>query len=531
METEELTQSLTSGMVSKDTFGKRLISSLAWQYVLTGTTAVLQVVVIAILSRLITKEDFGLLGMMLVFSGFAQLFSQFGVGHAIIQRDELNEIHIRVGFTLSVTLGIVIMAVFWLLAPAVATFYREPQITGIMRAISVLFIFEGLATVAQSLMRRELKFRELAFASLVPYVVGHVGVSVTMAIAGFGVWALVGGLLAQTALRAGFMFWVQPHPKRPLLRLDEARGLLRYGGGVTLGSLFNYGASQGDYLIVGRLMGAGALGVYTRAYQLMAMPATNLAVGLQAVIFPGMSQMKAEPLQLRRLYFTAVTAVAFLCFPFIAVFIVLAREIVLVLLGPEWLEAIVPLQILALGTLFRTTYKIDHSLANALGYVYQRSVREGIYFAAVVVGALTGVILWGLSGVALGVLVALFLNYVMAISMSLRLLNSSWREFFWTQLPGVAVGLIVGAVAVIAKYLLADGQLASLIILLITGTVSGVVIMGFLLLWPQVLGLYGLIAVNRLLRAIPMKATSNAPVRQMIERFSVAEARAVGRLT
>src|SRR5690606_21508654 len=146
----------------------------------------------------------------------------------------------------------------------------------------------------------------------------------------------------------------------------------------------------------------------------------------------------------RRLYFTAITAVTFLCFPFIAVFIVLAREIVLILLGPEWLEAIVPLQLLALGTPNRTTDKINHSLANALGYVYQRSVREGIYFGAVVVGALTGVILWELPGVALGVLVALFLNYVMAISMSLRLLNSSWREFFWTQPPGVAVGLIVG---------------------------------------------------------------------------------------
>src|SRR5690606_16214872 len=137
----------------------------------------------------------------------------------------------------------------------------------------------------------------------------------------------------------------------------------RYGGGITLGTLFNYGASQGDYMIVGRLLGAGALGVYSRAYQLMAMPATNLAVGLQAVIFPGMSQLKADLYHLRRLYFTSIAAVTFLCAPFIAAFIILAREIVLVLLGPDWLETIVPLQILALGTLFRTTYKIDHSLA------------------------------------------------------------------------------------------------------------------------------------------------------------------------
>lgn len=527
---EQLTEPGIRERAQNRGLSKKLISSLSWQSGFTVATAIIHLLVIAILSRLITKEHFGLLGMVLVFVGFAQLFSQFGVGHAVIQKDYLTDEFIRVGFTLSLTLGLVMMGSFWLLASPVAHFYREPEIANIMRAVSLLFVFEALTIVAQSLMRRDLKFKELSLISLISYVFGHAIVSVILAVAGLGVWALVAGSLAQSILRVAMLLAVQPHPKKISLQISEAQSLLRYGGGITLGTVFSYGASQGDYMIVGRVLGAGPLGVYTRAYQLMAMPATNFAVALQAVIFPGMSQLRADLDVLRRLYFTAMAAVTFFCFPFVAIFIVLAQEIVLVILGPQWVEATVPLQVLALGTLFRTTYKIDHSLANALGHVYKRSVVDGVYFVAVVTGSLVGVSLAGLTGVAAGVLLALFLNYAIGTSMSLRLLTSSWREFIKTQLPGFAVGLIVAALSLILRSLLGNGQLSPIVVLLATGFLSAPVILGFLLLWPQLLGPYGLIAVNRILEAIPQFATSYAFVRQIVERFSLAEAKALGKL-
>jgi hypothetical protein len=149
----------------------------------------------------------------------------------------------------------------------------------------------------------------------------------------------------------------------------------------------------------------------------------------------------------------------------------------------------------------------------------------------VVIGSLGGAYLGQLEGVAWGILLALLLNYIIAVSMSLRLLNSSWPEFLKTQVPGIRVGFLVASIALITKrYLFVDSSIASLLILLVTAALSALLIVSFVVVWPHFLGLYGLIALNRVLGSVPRRLSSNTLVRLMTNRISGAEERALARI-
>ena len=140
---------------------KPVLSSLTWQYISVFTQALLQFIVLAILARLLSPEDFGLLGIAMIFVGLAALFSQLGVGPAIIQRSELNVIHIRVGFTLSILFSLVMVLLLWIVTPFIAIFFQNAELSNVLRVVSLNFVFAGFGVVAASLMKRNLEFNKL----------------------------------------------------------------------------------------------------------------------------------------------------------------------------------------------------------------------------------------------------------------------------------------------------------------------------------------------------------------------------------
>jgi PST family polysaccharide transporter len=164
---------------------------------------------------------------------------------------------------------------------------------------------------------------------------------------------------------------------------------------------------------------------------------------------------------------------------------------------------------LAIGILPRVSYKLDDTLAKALGVMYRRSLRDAIYVVAVVTGSLLG-LMWGLPGVAFGVLCAVITNYILATSMSLNLLNCSWSEVFRAQVPGAYLAIGVTFVAVSTRSLLYANGMSPLIILLITMFVSGISIIGLFLSRPQTFGIYGIDVFQRVLSMLPEQLSHRA---------------------
>jgi PST family polysaccharide transporter len=435
----------------------RTLSGLFWTSLATGANVVLLLLVVMVLARLLSPADFGLAAAALMVMGFTAIFSECGVGPAVVQRSELRLAHLGSGFTLSLCLGMLVGGLTWLIAPQVAAFFQLDELDPILRVLCVLFPLQALGVVADSLLQRELRFRALAVVDVIALAVGYGGVGITMAVSGFGAWALVGAYVTQMLLRTVLLLCLRPHPIFPLLERRACAELLRFGGGFTAGRFSNFFAGQAENLVIGRYLGAVALGVYGRAYQLMAAPAVLLGNVLDRVLFPTMVHVQKEPYRLAQVYRRANALVALVILPLSAVVVVLAPEVVHLVLGKEWDTVVLPLQILGVGMLFRTGCKTSDSLVRATGAVYRRTWRQTAYAMLVLGGALIGKIA-GVDGVALAVLATLAFNFFLMAHLALRLAELSWKAFAAAHLPGLALAGLAGVpVALAASCLRARG--------------------------------------------------------------------------
>ncbi|MEI2302412.1 oligosaccharide flippase family protein [Ensifer sp. MJa1] len=452
---------------------KRSVVGMFWTGLSMGALAVAEVVALLVLARLLSPPEFGLYAAALIIVKLATIFENLGVAPAIVQRPELDDRHLRVGFTLSLTLSLLIAALAWLAAPAIAHAMRLMELVPVVRATSVVFLCQGVALVAQAVAQRTLRFEWLAAVDAITFTIGFVVAAPLMALAGFGIWALVGALVTQNILRAIVLLVGQPHPKRLLLERRAAGELLYFGGGFTIARLCNYLATQVDKLIVGRWLGAESLGIYSLASQLMTTPAVIIGQILDRVLFPTMALVQQEPARLARAYRSAVAACALVVLPASVIVAITAPELVLVLLGPRWNAVVAPLQVLAVGMLFRTSYKLSDSIARATGVVYARAWRQAIFVVAVATGAFLGRF-WGVTGVAAGVVAAVATNFLLMAHLSLRVTGIRWSDFIGAHAPALALASVVGVSAWITVDQMRLLDVSPLILLLNVAIAAGV---------------------------------------------------------
>lgn len=445
----------------------RTLSGLFWMSLATGANVFSLLLVLVVLARLLTPADFGLAAAAVVVIGFLAIFAELGIGPAVVQRQELQTTHVRSAFTMSFGLGIVSYGLCWLAAPVIAGLFGLEELTPILRVLSLVFPVQGLGTVAESLLQRELRFRCVAGLDTVAAVLGYGGVGITLAVLGCAAWSLVGAQLAQACLRTILLLVFRPHPVRPLFDRRASADLLGFGGGFTAARFSNYVAGQGEHLVLSYWLGPVALGIYGRAYQLMAGPAVLFGNVLDRVLFPAMVQVQDQPKRLTDAYRRGCALIALVILPVSAILVALAPEVIQVFLGSEWRGVILPLQILGVGMLFRTSCKISDSLVRATGAVHRRAWRQTAYAMMVLAGAWIGQH-YGVEGVALAVLVTLAFNYFLMAHLSLCLTGMSWRTFAGTHGPGLALATAMGLPVVAAAVALRAWGFAPQIVLVLS---------------------------------------------------------------
>jgi O-antigen/teichoic acid export membrane protein len=456
------------------------IKGVLWTGLAMGTQALLQIVAMIVMARLLSPSAFGLFAASLLVIGFGSIFSELGVGPAIVQRPDLEERHIRVAFTLSLLMCGPVVLLIWFGAPIIAGFFRMPELMPIVRVICAVCICHAISLVAEALAQRALRFRWLAGVDAMGFGFGFIIIGPALALAGWGVWALVAAQLAQHGIRTLALLVGQPHSKRLLLDREAAGHLLYFGGGFTLARIGNYLAGHGDNLVVGHMLGAQALGLYAHAFQLMSAPAVLVGQVMDRVLFPTMALVQLSPVRLAQAYRNGISVCALLILPASLIVAIVAPEIIAVLLGPAWMGVVGPFQILAVGMLFRTSYKLGDSVARATGAVYNRAWRQAVFALAVLLGSLVGQ-LWGVVGVAAGVFVAIALNFALMAGLSLRLTHLGAKEFLFAHGPALALSSVTVPVAWTSAQYLRDFGISPLVTLLNVGLASACTI--FLLCW------------------------------------------------
>ena len=426
-----------------------LVRGLAWTGIAKWTTQLLRWVATFAIARVLTPSDYGLVGAAMVYVGFVQLFNEFGLSSAIVQNRSLARDDVRQLGGFAFGLGVILFIASLGLAGPVAAFFGEPAIRGVVLILSTRFIIDALAMPSRAIMARDLRFKRLAWVEGVE-AVALIVVTLGAALAWRSYWALVVGLVVSSFI--GAVVAIASSPSMPALPRNMARvgGSIRFGRDVAVSTLAWYTYSNADFLVVGRVLSKAALGAYTLAWNIASIPVEKTSVMLNRVVPPIFAAVQRDTPALRRYFLVLTEGLAFITFPVSIGLSLVAEEFVLTALGDRWVDAIVPMQLLAFYAGFRSIMTLPPLVLVARGHT-----RESRNFSLVAAVVLPLAFLigsrWGTAGVAAAWIVGLPLYMIpLHFRYACRLLELRWRDYarvLWPALSGCAV--MTGAVLLV----------------------------------------------------------------------------------
>jgi O-antigen/teichoic acid export membrane protein len=425
-----------------------LIRSSGWVAIGYGGSHVLGLAALLVLARLLDPSDFGVAALALSLLSPLLLVHSGGMGQALVHRTDLDEPTRASAFLVSLLSSLALFAAAFVLAPLAADLFRTPELAGVLRVMALTLPLRALAMLPGTALERQIDFRGRAGAELTG-ATARVAVSVVLAAAGYGVWALALGQVGAAAAQT-LASWILV-PRRPRLRLANraaARGLLRYGLPVSGANVASVVSGIADNLIVGRILGAGALGVYAVAFRLASVPAVVVSQVLRTAMFTVLCRVRDDLRAARETYLANVGRIALLSAPVAVVLIVAAEPIVRTLLGERWLAAVTPLRILAGWGLVKAITATSGEVLKAFGKTGLTLSLATLEAALLVPLVIVGTLWLELPGAALGMLAAAVLAGVPALGAALLTLRAGWRDLAAALAPAaVPTTLLAGTLA------------------------------------------------------------------------------------
>ncbi len=353
---------------------------------------------VAILARLLTPDDFGLVGMVTVVTGFVVLFKDAGLSLATVQRKEITHEQISNLFWANVALSLVCMMVVAASAPLVTWFYGRQELLGITIVLAGAFVLSGVVVQHQALLQRRMQFGRLVLIRVVGQAMAALS-AIAMAWFGFRYWALVGSQYVSGLCCIVGCFVACPWRPSWLYRNSGVRGMLAFGKNLTGFNVVNYFARNGDNLLIGKFCGGVELGLYSRAYSLLMLPLSQVNAPISAVAIPALSRLQDDSSRYRHYYFSAIHLICAISMPLVALLVALSDNVILIVLGPQWTEATTVFLWLAIAGLVQSIYNTSGWL-----FVSQNRTAEmfrwGVVNSCVLVFCFVVGLQWGIRGVA-----------------------------------------------------------------------------------------------------------------------------------
>ena len=433
--------------------GSRVRTGIAW----TGTFRVIMQVLNTgsqvVLARLLLPTDYGLVALTGVFMAFAAMLTQLGLAAAVVQSRRVTERLLSTAFWLNVISGIVVTGVLVAAAPLVADFYGDERVTNLLRVSSLSFTL-SCAAVHSALLQRSLQFKRLGSLEVLGAVIG-LGATIVLAWQGFGAYSLVLGPLLQTTLMTGVFWWRVRWLPRTFMHRRELGELWRFGAGLTGSNILNFVARNADTVLLGRFAGAADLGLYSRSYTLMMAPLTQVTGVITRVLLPAFAEMQHDLPRLRRAWLMTIRASFALGLPVSLGVAVSAPAFVETLYGPRWLGMATVLALLSASV-------PPQLIGRNLGPVYQAMGKTGLQFRITIwtmLGTVTAILIglpWGITGVALALLIKSWLAFPVPLRPVMRMIELTWSEL-WSALRPLMTAAVVMVVAALVARLACEG--------------------------------------------------------------------------
>ena len=432
-------------MISTDSLRSNSINAVKWSAIQGWGGQLIGFALFAILARLLSPTDSGLVAMAATFIAIANVLTTDGISTAVIQRETLEPGLCDTVFWCNTFVGLLIFILGLLAAPLVARFYGEPELTNILRVLCITILLRSSTTVHLALLRRELNFKKLAFRNFIALCSSGI-VGVSMAFLGYGVWSLVTQQLIHSLILS-LTLWRRSTWK-PTFRFvpSQLRELLIFGVKIISANIAMLVNKQSDAVIVGYFLGPTTLGYYTIAYRLLEILSTLISGVTSSVTLPVFSALQSDLKRLSNAFLTAVKFNTLVSYPIYIGLAVLAPMLLPTLLDSKWQSSVIIVQILALGGVLSSTIYFHGGLLIALGKPNWRLATASFSACLKITLVLTAVH-YGIVAVAMANVLTTAIVAPLSIWLVRHLLQFDWQIYlqsiFRPALNSVAMSIFV----------------------------------------------------------------------------------------
>ncbi len=478
-------------------------SNTRWVALSQGARVVSQLVSMTVLARMVAPDAYGLMALAAIVTNLAYLFRDMGTGAALIQAAAVSPRMAATVHWSNLGLGTVIGLAVVLSAPLMAHVFHEPKLASVLLMLALVFPVTAVGVVHQALLERESKFSVVAGAEIAASLGGLI-TALVLAWQGAGVFSLVAQMIVATTVSTSIIVLRSSFKPARHWDLAEFKSIAGFSGNLSLFNFVLYVARNADSMVVGRMLGSAALGVYSMAYRLMLFPLQNMTFVASRVLFPVMSRKQGDGsvAEMAALYLRTLGFIAFLTAPLMAGLFCLREPFVRVMLGPQWQTSVVLLAWLAPVGFIQSLVSSTGTILMARGST-GLMLRLGIVGAVLQVGGVTLGARWGIEGVACGYLVANVINAFPALYFSGRLIGLGLGAVAASVAPAVASALLM-VLALQACGPLVNATIANPLAALLIQVAIGVAAYGaagVMLLRPQLLSLGSLVGFHKKVEA------------------------------
>lgn len=439
-----------------------------------------QIIISAILARLLSPSDFGLIAIATVVMTFFNLLSDVGISSAIVQKKELSNYDIEHIFTFTIYLGVFLCLSFFCLSWPISFFYKNSDLLPVCQCMSLLLIFSCSRIVPMGLVMKNKEFKFQSLTSLFANMLGG-GLACLAAFVGFGVYSLLITFFVPSIVT--FVLFYKKYPARFCFHIDvnPLKHIFSYSAYVFLFNVVNYFSRNLDKLLIGKYISMSDLGQYQKSYNLMIMPLNNISDVITPVLHPVFSEFQNDISFIKQRYFKLLNMLAYISFSLSVFLYFVSNEAILIVYGDNWIPAIRPFQILSLTVSTQMLLASAGSIFQAINATKNFFISGCLCSLFMITGFVVSIYLWGtIEAVSWGFLFAQLFNTISSFSILCYSLKANLQEFLSVLSRPFIVSIIICMIFYLLSFVSLQNIVASFIVKLIVYLISLALFMSYL---------------------------------------------------
>lgn len=440
---------------------KKTLTNFIWRFLERCGAQGVTLIVSIVLARLLNPEIYGTVALVTVFTTIMQIFVDSGMGNALIQKKDADDLDFSSVFYFNILMCSVLYLIMFFAAPFIAAFYKIPELTAVVRVLSLILIISGVKNVQQAYVSRHLMFKKFFFSTL-GGTIGAAIIGIAMAYLGFGVWALVAQMLFNTTIDT-LILWitVKWRPKK-MFSIQRLKSLFSYGWKLLVSSLLDTVYNNIRQLIIGKVYTKSDLAYYNNGKKYPEYLVSNINTAIDSVLLPTMSNEQDHPERVKSMTRRAIKTATFIIMPLMVGFAVCSKQLVSLILTDKWLPAVPFMQIFCISFAFYPIHTANLNAIKAMGrsdlFLKLEIMKKSIGVVTIIIA-----VKFGVMAMAYSMLVTSFISQVVNSWPNKKLLNYSYLEQVKDMLPQIGLSLLMGIIVYFVSFL----HLNSLITLLI----------------------------------------------------------------